>query len=181
MKTLAIIPARGGSKGVPRKNVRALAGKPLIAWTIEAALAASGLDRVIVSTEDAEIAAISREFGADVPFLRPAELAGDATTTLAVLQDLLARLETDEGYRPDAVMTLQPTSPLRTPDHINDAIALFEADPEADALVSCIQVPHIFHPERSRVCAQRRRHLHHPGQLPEPIYFRRQADRLCHG
>lgn len=146
MKILAIIPARGGSKSVPRKNIRQLVGKPLIAWTIEAALAAPGLDRVVVSTEDEEIAAISREWGAEVPFMRRPELAKDNTATLAVLQDVIARMDTEEGYRPDAVMTLQPTSPLRTPQHIDEAIALFSADPNADSLVSCLQVPHIFHP-----------------------------------
>lgn len=146
MKILAVIPARGGSKGVSRKNVRELAGKPLIAWTIEAAIAASGLDRVIVSTEDEEIAAISRDHGAEVPFMRPSELAEDDSTTLAVLHDTVFRLETEQGYRPDAVMTLQPTSPLRTSQHIDEAMSLFKADPNADSLVSCIEVPHIFHP-----------------------------------
>lgn len=146
MKILAIIPARGGSKGVPRKNIRALAGKPLVAWTIEAALGAANIDRVMVSTEDDEIAAVSVEFGAEVPFPRPAELAADDTTTLAVLQDMLACLEAGEQYRPDAVITLQPTSPLRTARHIDEAITLFEADPKADSLVSCIEAPHIFHP-----------------------------------
>jgi len=147
MKILAIIPARGGSKGVPRKNIRDLAGKPLIAWTIEAALASSGLDRVVVSTEDDEIAAISRDLGANVPFLRPPELAFDDTTTLAVLQDVLARLKAEEGYSPEVVMTLQPTSPIRSTEHIDEAISLFGADSKADSLVSCIEVPHIFHPE----------------------------------
>lgn len=146
MKILAIIPARGGSKGVPRKNIRQLVGKPLIAWTIEAALVAPGLDRVVVSTEDEEIAAISREYGAEVPFMRPPDLAEDDTTTLAVLQDVIARMDAEEGYCPDAVMTLQTTSPLRTARHIDDAISLFEADPQADSLVSCVEVPHIFHP-----------------------------------
>lgn len=147
MKILSIIPARGGSKGISRKNICMLAGKPLIAWTIEAASAAKGLERVVVSTEDDEIAAISREYGADVPFMRPPELAGDDTTTLAVLQNVLVRLQTEEGYHPDAVMTLQPTSPLRTAQHIDAAISLFQADQSADSLVSCIEVPHIFHPE----------------------------------
>lgn len=146
MKILAIIPARGGSKGVPRKNIYPLAGKPLIAWTIEAALAASGLDRVIVSTDDENIAAVSREYGAEVPFLRSSELAADDTKTLPVLQDVVSRLRTTDGYCPDAVMTLQPTSPLRTPRHIDEAISMFKADKNADSLVSCVEVPHIFHP-----------------------------------
>lgn len=146
MEILAVIPARGGSRGIPRKNIRFLAGKPLIAWTIEAALAASRLSRVIVSTEDNEIAEIASRYGAEVPFSRPPELAEDDSTTLAVLQHVIAWLVGTEGYRPDAVMTLQPTSPLRTQRHIEQAISLFEADPKADSLVSCIGVPHIFHP-----------------------------------
>lgn len=144
MKILAIIPARGGSKGVPRKNVRPLAGKPLIAYTIEAARSASSLDRIVVSTEDDEIAAVSRSIGAEV-VARPPALAGDETTTLAVLQQVVSKLAED-GYCPDAVMTLQPTSPLRSPRHIDEAAALFEADKTADSLVSCMEVPHIFHP-----------------------------------
>ena len=146
MTILAIIPARGGSKGVPRKNIRPLAGRPLIGWTIAAALAAKGLDRVVVSTEDEEIADIARALGAEVPFLRPAELAADTSSTLDVLRHVVAELERRDGYRPDAVMTLQPTSPLRSPAHIDEAAALFVADPQAESLVSFVEVPHIFHP-----------------------------------
>lgn len=145
MKILAIIPARGGSKGILRKNIKMLAGKPLIAYTIESALQATTLDRVIVSTDDDEIAEISHKFGAEV-MMRPPELAEDKTPTLPVLQDVVARLKS-EGYLPDAVMTLQPTSPLRTASHINEAVAMFVNDPRADSLVSCIEVPHIFHPQ----------------------------------
>lgn len=147
MRILAIIPARGGSKGVSRKNIRLLGGKPLIAWTIEAARGARSLDRVVVSTDDDEIASISRRYGAEIPFMRPAELAADDTPTLPVLRHAVERLKAEEGcYAPDAVMTLQPTSPLRTADHIDDAAALFRSDPSADSLVSCIRVPHIYHP-----------------------------------
>lgn len=146
MRILAIIPARGGSKGVPRKNIRPLAGKPLIAWTIGAALGAAFLDRVVVSTEDDEIARVARECGAEVPFLRPAELAADESSTLDVLRHMVAELERRDGYRADAVMTLQPTSPLRTARHIDEAAALFAADPAADSLVSFVEVPHVFHP-----------------------------------
>lgn len=145
MRLLAIIPARGGSKGVPRKNVRPLAGRPLIAHSIAAAREAASVDRVVVSTEDAEIAAVARRFGAEV-VERPAELARDDSPTLASLQHAVAALEAADGYRPDAVLTLQPTSPLRTARHIDEAAALFAADPAADSLVSCIPVPHIFHP-----------------------------------
>jgi len=146
MKFLAIIPARGLSKGIPRKNLRLIAGKPLIAWTIEAALNAKGVDRVIVSTEDEEIAKVARQYGAEVPFLRPLELSQDETPTLPVLQNVVFELKSLENFVPDAVITLQPTSPLRTSEHIDNAIERLKEDPLADSLVSCIEVPHIFHP-----------------------------------
>lgn len=146
MRFLAIIPARGGSKGILRKNLRDVAGKPLIAWTIAAARAAKGLDRVVVSTEDGEIAAVARAHEAEV-VERPADLARDETPTLPVLRHAVETLKAHEGYLPDAVVTLQPTSPLRTAADIDAAIALFVADPQADSLVSCIAVPHIFHPD----------------------------------
>ena len=145
MRLLAVIPARGGSKGVPRKNIRPLAGRPLIAYSIAAAREASRVDRVVVSTDDAEIAAVARGLGAEV-VERPPELAGDAAPTLPVLGHAVAVLEAADGYRPEAVLTLQPTSPLRTARHIDEAAALFAADPLADSLVSCVAVPHIFHP-----------------------------------
>jgi len=142
---LAVIPARGGSKGIARKNVAMLRGLPLIAYTINAARAASSVDKICVSTDDEEIASISRTFGAEVIY-RPKELATDNATTLSVLQHLVAELSITQ-YHPTAVMTLQPTSPLRTSKHIDEAANLFKNDKKADSLVSCIEVPHIFHPE----------------------------------
>jgi N-acylneuraminate cytidylyltransferase len=144
MKMLAVIPARGGSKGIPRKNIALLRGRPLIAYTIDAARAAKSLDRIVVSTDDEEIAAASRDLGAEI-IMRPAELARDETGTLSVLQHVVAELART-GYRPDAVMTLQPTSPLRTSTHIDEAARAFADDASADSLVSCIEVPHVFHP-----------------------------------
>lgn len=144
IRLAAVIPARGGSKGVPRKNVRPLNGKPLIAYSIGAAKGAQAVDRVIVSTDDAEIAEVSRGLGAEV-MMRPAELAADETPTRDVLEHVVEELAR-EGYRPDAILTLQPTSPLRVARHIDEAAALFAGDPEADSLVSCVAVPHIFHP-----------------------------------
>jgi CMP-N,N'-diacetyllegionaminic acid synthase len=144
MKILAVIPARGGSKGIPRKNIALLRGRPLIAYTIDAARAATSLERIFVSTDDTEIAAVSRSLGAEV-VMRPAELARDESGTLLVLQHAVAELA-GAGYRPDAVMTLQPTSPLRTSFHIDEAARAFVNDPIADSLVSCIEVPHVFHP-----------------------------------
>lgn len=144
MRLLAIIPARGGSKGVPRKNIRPLAGQPLIAYSIAAAQGARAVDRLVVSTDDDEIARISRDLGAEVR-RRPSALSQDETPTRDVLQHVAEDLLV-EGYRPDAVLTLQPTSPLRTARHIDEAAALFAARPDADSLVSCVEVPHIFHP-----------------------------------
>ncbi|WP_293777472.1 acylneuraminate cytidylyltransferase family protein [uncultured Oxalicibacterium sp.] len=134
MKYLAIIPARGGSKGLPGKNIRDMAGKPLIVWSIEQALACAAIERVLVSTDSEQIAAVARAAGADVPWLRPAELAQDQTSTEAVLLDVLAKV-ISEGKRPDAVILLQPTSPLRHADSLAQAIALFEQS-AADSLLS---------------------------------------------
>lgn len=143
MRALGVVPARGGSKGIPRKNIRPLAGKPLIAWTLEAARA-SRLARTVVSTEDEEIADVARSLGAEV-LMRPPHLAEDATPTLPVLQDAVARLAS-AGQHFDAVMTLQPTSPLRKASHIDEALALFAASRDADSLVSVVQVPHNMTP-----------------------------------
>jgi len=145
MKILAIIPARGGSKGVIKKNIRELLGRPLIAYTIEAAKQSALLDRIIVSTDDTEIASVSEGLMCEV-MMRPATLSTDETPTLDVLQHVVRNLKVNEGYVPDAVMTLQPTSPLRTADHIDEAVSLFMSDSLADSLVSCIDVPHIYHP-----------------------------------
>lgn len=144
MKYIAIIPARGLSKGVPRKNIKILAGKPLIAWTIEAALGSKLINRVIVSTEDQEIAEISKLYGAEVPFMRPIELSQDDTPTLLVLQNLINNIDIKDI---DNIITLQPTSPLRNTNHLNEAIYKFERYPYSDCLVSCIEVPHNFTPD----------------------------------
>lgn len=146
MKALAIVPARGGSKGIPRKNLHELAGKPLIVWTIAAAREARRLDRIVVSTDDLEIADVSRTAGAEVPFLRPKNLAQDETQMREVLLHCVAELAKVEGYRPDVIVTLQPTSPLRTGAQIDEALKIFESHPDADSLVSCVRVPHHFHP-----------------------------------
>ena len=119
MKTLALIPARGGSKGIPRKNINMIAGKPLIAWTIEAALASTLLDGVVVSTDNAEIAEVALRYGAQVPFLRPAELARDETPGV---EPVLHALQQLPDY--DAVLLLQPTSPLRSSADIDACLAL---------------------------------------------------------
>jgi CMP-N,N'-diacetyllegionaminic acid synthase len=140
-RRLAIVPARGGSKGLPRKNIVPLQGKPLIAHTIEAARAARSIHRVIVSTENTEIEQIAREYGAEVPFLRPPELARDDTPTLPVLQHVLRELAASEGREPEIVVLLQPTSPLRRVEDIDRAVAMLE-ETGADSVVSLCAAEH---------------------------------------
>ena len=144
LSVLGLITARGGSKSIPRKNVADLGGKPLIAWTIEAALASRGLSRVIVSTDDEEIAEVSRRWGAQVPFMRPPELARDDSSHMSVADHALRWLESREGIRSDYLMLLQPTSPLRTVEDIQGAIQL-ACDKDGDGVVSVSEAhPHPF-------------------------------------
>ncbi len=144
MKVVGLVPARGGSKGIPRKNICVLCNRPLLFYTAEAALAARHLSRVILSTEDEEIAEIGRRCGLEVPFLRPVELARDDIPTLLVAQHAVRFLE-QEGERYDAVCLLQPTNPLRRPEHIDACINLL-IEREADAVVTVLPVPHKYNP-----------------------------------
>lgn len=138
-EVLGIIPARGGSKGVPGKNIRLLAGKPLIVWTIEAAQAAQTISRLVVSTDDPAIAAVAAQAGAEV-IDRPAELAGDTTPTEPVLFHALETLASAEGYQPDAIALLQCTSPLRGADVIDAGVRkLFDTGCDAVMTVTPIQ------------------------------------------
>lgn len=139
MRVLGIVPARGGSKGIPGKNVRPLGGKPLLVHTAEAALAARRLSRVVLTTDDERIAEVGRGCGLEVPFLRPAELATDDTPTLPVLQHAVAELERT-GDRFDAICLLQPTSPFRGAGDIDGCIELLESA-DLDAVVSVLPVP----------------------------------------
>ncbi len=136
MEVLGLILARGGSKSIPKKNIRLLAGKPMLAYSIEQSLASKRITRTILTTDDEEIAAVGRQYGAEVPFLRPKELAEDLTPDLPVFQHALAWLKEHEGYVPDMLMHLRPTAPLRTPEMIDAAIDLLAAHPEADAVRS---------------------------------------------
>jgi len=145
LRCLAVIPARGGSKGIPRKNLAPLAGRPLLAYTCEAARASRRLTRVIVSTDDAEIAQAARTLGVDVPFLRPAELAQDATPMIDVARHALDACETEAGETFDVVVILQPTSPLRPPSVIDACVERLQAS-GADAAVTVVRVPHAFEP-----------------------------------
>jgi len=133
-RVVAIVPARGGSKSIPRKNVKPLAGVPLLAYSIESGRSARLVDRVIVSTDDEEIAAIARRFGAEVPFMRPASLAEDLTPDLPVFQHALRWLAMHEQYEPDVIVQLRPTSPLRPPGCVDAAIELLLTDPLADSV-----------------------------------------------
>ncbi len=138
-KILGIVIARGGSKSIPRKNIRPFCGKPLIAWSIEAGRDSGVLDRLIISTEDKEIADIARTLGAEVPFIRPAELAEDVTPTLPVLQHAVQWLREHEGYYPDYVLLLEPTSPGRQAFHIQEAVAL-ATQTAADSVIALGEV-----------------------------------------
>jgi len=133
---LALIPARGGSKGIPRKNVLVLAGKPLIAHSIAQAQASQRITRVIVSTDDEEIAEVARQWGAEVPFKRPAAYAHDLSPDIDVFRHALSWLREQEGYQPDMVVHLRPTGPARRVELIDRAIDLLAAHPEADAVRS---------------------------------------------
>lgn len=142
-KVLAVIPARGGSKGLPRKNILPLCGRPMIAYTIEAALSVSAVDRVVVSTESEEIANISVEYGAQVPFLRPKELAEDHTPGVDPILYTHETFEKTEKEEYEYILLLQPTSPLRTKKHIEEAIEIFLRSKESfDSLVSVVPLEH---------------------------------------
>ncbi len=134
IEVLAIIPARGGSKGIPRKNIREFAGYPLIAYSIQAALNSKLVTRVIVSTDDEEIALVARQYGAEVPFLRPSEIAQDMTLDLPVFQHVLGELAKTEDYQPDVVVQLRPTSPVRPVTLVDDAVQLLLDHPEVDSV-----------------------------------------------
>jgi CMP-N-acetylneuraminic acid synthetase len=133
-EVLSLIPARGGSKSIPRKNIRTFAGFPLIAYSIAAGLAAETVTRVIVSSDDPEILAVARRFGAETPFLRPEQYSQDQTPDLPVFQHALNWLEENEAYRPEIVIQLRPTSPLRRVDHIDQAVYRLLERPDADAV-----------------------------------------------
>jgi CMP-N-acetylneuraminic acid synthetase len=140
---LGVVIARGGSKGVPGKNVADLGGHPLIAYTIECARRADNLERVILSTDDEEIAAAGRRYGVEVPFMRPAELARDETHPVPVIEHAVSYLRDTEGASYDAVVTLQPTTPFRLPRHVDEAIGTFQDEPAYDSVigVTAVDVP----------------------------------------
>jgi N-acylneuraminate cytidylyltransferase len=139
MRVLAVVPARGGSKGIPRKNLAEVAGTPLVVHSINHAMASRTINRVVVSTDDEEIRQISLAAGAEVPFLRPAELSRDDTLDLPVFEHALKYLESQDGYVPDVVVHLRPTAPLRKPAWIDEAVEMLVRCPDADLVRSVSQ------------------------------------------
>lgn len=174
-QTLAIVPARGGSKSIPHKNIHPLGGKPLLDYCLRAIRKSRFVDRVIVSTDDKKIAAVAREHGAEVPFMRPPELAQDASPTIPVIEHALLWLEENEGYIPDYVLLVQPTEPFVKPEQID---ALFElvVSKRADSGITMIPVPRIFHPYHVRritpdgylVFDKPKLHYAHPNRQSDP-------------
>ena len=144
MQVLGVIPARGGSKGIPGKNLALVGGRPLLAYTADAVKQSARLTRAIVSTDDETIADSARSLGLEVPCLRPSLLAADDTPMLPVLQHALHAMAAD-GFHADVIVLLQPTSPLRRGEHIDAAIDLLESS-GADSVVSVVEVPHQFNP-----------------------------------
>jgi len=172
-KVVAIIPARGGSVGIPRKNLALINGCPLVVHSIQHALKASSVGRVIVSTDDEEIAKVAQAAGAEVPFIRPSELAEDHVLDLPVFKHALDVLNEQESYKPDLVVHLRPTAPYRDPHWINEAVALLKECPEATSIRS-VSPPRehpyrVFQIEGNGFLSAIMKHEH-----PEPYLLRRQ-------
>lgn len=145
-QAIVVLPARGGSKRFPRKNIAPLAGRPLLAYPVAAALQARTIDAVYVSTEDEEIAAIAQQWGALVPFQRPIELAGDQIPADAAVADMLRRLRDEQGLVIDIVVLIQPTSPFVTAAHIDAAVERLRKEPELDSVTTMAELDHRHHP-----------------------------------
>lgn len=167
---LGLVPARGGSKGVPGKNVRPLAGRPLLEYTAAAARASGVIDRLVLSTDSPEIAELGRRAELEVPFLRPAALAADDTPMLPVIRHALDELASS-GWRAEIVVLLQPTSPLRRGEHIRDAVRLLR-ESNADSVVSVVELPRHLSPDYvMRIEGGRLRHF-----LPDGAALTRRQD-----
>lgn len=171
---IAIIPARGGSKRLPGKNIKLLAGKPMIAWTIEAALKSNAFDHVFVSTDDQEIVDVSKKYSAEVPFLRPAELASDNASTNDVVTHLVQWFEQKNNQQVTTIAILQPTSPLRNYQHIKDAMQLMESKASRAIVSVCeleypIQFCNKLGPKSSMDCFIKQENIKRTQDL-EPYY-----------
>lgn len=151
MKILGVITARGGSKGIPGKNIKDLGGLPLIAYTIKAAQESEIFDRIILSTDDPKIAEVAKKYGCEVPFTRPAELAQDGTPHLPVMQHAVKWMSENENYNPDLVAILQPTAPLRQLWHIKEAFDLLIKQ-KADSVVAVTEIPGHYSPYWAVTC-----------------------------
>ena len=143
MHTVAVIPARGGSKGIPLKNIQEVAGKPLVAWAIEACLDAQTVDRTIVSTDHEGIAEVAKGFGAEVPFMRPEEFAGDLVTLDPVIHHAVTTIEARDGREIDVVLTVQPTCPLLRPETIDRSVAVL-IEGEFDSVIMLREIRHMY-------------------------------------
>jgi CMP-N,N'-diacetyllegionaminic acid synthase len=172
VNVLGLITARGGSKGIPGKNLSPCGDRPLLAWTCEAARGARCLTRAVISTDDPAIAACATSLGIDAPFTRPPVLATDTASSIDVARHALTWLADHEGFSADVLVLLQPTSPLRTSRHIDDAFTLLAAD--ADSVVSVVEVPHRFKPWSVMTIADGTLHDYQVGDLPFDR-FRRQG------
>ena len=149
-RILGLVTARGGSERIPKKSIALLAGHPMMAYVLDAMKRARSVNRIIVDTDDEEMAAVGRENGGEIPYLRPKELAQDSTGHVPVLKHALEFLKEKEGYWPDAVVLVQPTSPLVVPRHIDDTVALlFESG--VDSVETVFKAPTVFHPYNLRV------------------------------
>ncbi len=171
-KILGIIPARGGSQSIPRKNIKQFVGKPLIAWAIESLIKSGVVDRVVVSTDDEEIANVAKKEGAQVPFLRPRELAQDTTPTLPVLQHCVRWLKDHENYFPDYVVLLEPTSGGKRPFHIQGVVDLL-LKTGADSVFSVAEVPGVLSPHwQLKLDSENRIELFTGGSMKNVIHRR---------
>ncbi len=149
LNTLAVVPARGGSKSIPSKNIFPLGGKPLIGYVLTAVTKSRSVDRLIVSTDDEKIAAVARQYGAEVPFIRPNWLAEDSTPMIPAIAHAIEWLETNESFIPDYVLIVQPTEPFVKPQQIDEVFDLMVSK-AADSGITMISVPRIFHPYHLR-------------------------------
>jgi N-acylneuraminate cytidylyltransferase len=173
-EVLALIPARGGSKSIPRKNIRSFAGHPLLAYSIAAALASETISRTVVSTDDEQIAAVARQYGAETPFLRPAQFSLDNTPDLPVFQHALQWLAENEGYQPEIVVQLRPTSPFRRVTHIDNAVYRLLENPAADSVRTvCVPFQNPF--KMWRIDPSGFMHPLLETSFPEPYNMPRQA------
>jgi CMP-N,N'-diacetyllegionaminic acid synthase len=145
MNILAIVPARGGSKGIPQKNIYPLYNTPLIYYTIKAIQRSKLITRAILSSDSSEVIKVAEDYGLEVPFVRPSKLAQDDTPALPVVEHAVKWLEETENYKVDYIILLQPTSPLRTENHIDEALSIL-INSDADSIVSIVEVPHNFNP-----------------------------------